>query len=222
MPKLIQELGIEHFGTSAKYLSVLEQAGSTPREEGVPMDMLKSVFSTGSPLAPSTFQYVYDKFAPKGGVLLGSITGGTDIGTLSPDLTYSTVLFHTILTRLNNSLPLRRPLPTPPRPPRRDPMPRPGHGRAHLRQHGQGHHRHRPARRARLHRPLPLPARHVPARRARGAETLQGQLLRNVQCQRQASVAPRRFRALESPDGRDTHAGPQRRRAQPERRAVRE
>ncbi|KPI38070.1 Acetoacetyl-CoA synthetase [Cyphellophora attinorum] len=69
-----QHLEIQHFGTSAKYLSVLEQAGTEPRTaqpKSATLETLKSIFSTGSPLAPSTFQYVYDKLAPKKGLLLG-------------------------------------------------------------------------------------------------------------------------------------------------------
>jgi acetoacetyl-CoA synthetase len=80
MPKLIEELGIEHFGTSAKYLSVLEQKSIFPKKHGCEMKALKAVYSTGSPLAPSTFEYVYKAFGPD--LLLGSITGGTDIVSL--------------------------------------------------------------------------------------------------------------------------------------------
>ncbi|WPG99197.1 Hypothetical protein R9X50_00200800 [Acrodontium crateriforme] len=79
MPRLIDELGITHFGTSAKYLSVLEQNNVFPKEKGLSMKTLRGVYSTGSPLAPSTFQYVYQAF---GKVNLGSITGGTDIISL--------------------------------------------------------------------------------------------------------------------------------------------
>ena len=88
MPLLIDELGINHFGTSAKYLSVLEQAQTFPREaspKSATLNSLKSIFSTGSPLAPSTFEYVYKNLSPPSphpGVLLGSITGGTDILSL--------------------------------------------------------------------------------------------------------------------------------------------
>ena len=89
MPLLIDELEINHFGTSAKYLSVLEQADLEPRSakpKSATLRSLKSIFSTGSPLAPSTFQYVYNKLSPKDkdhqGILLGSITGGTDIVSL--------------------------------------------------------------------------------------------------------------------------------------------
>lgn len=83
MPLLIEELGINHFGTSAKYLSVLEQANLLPKTfEAKPVKLLslKSIFSTGSPLAPSTFEYVYRAFGPD--IMLGSVTGGTDILSL--------------------------------------------------------------------------------------------------------------------------------------------
>ncbi|TIA15068.1 acetoacetate-CoA ligase [Aureobasidium pullulans] len=71
MARLIDELSITHFGTSAKYLSVLEQKSVMPKEQGVSLKTLKAIYSTGSPLAPSTFQYVYQAF---GSVNLGSIT----------------------------------------------------------------------------------------------------------------------------------------------------
>ena len=83
MPLLVDELGINHFGTSAKYLSVLEQAKLMPKEaspKNASLASLKSIFSTGSPLAPSTFDYAYRAFGPS--FLLGSITGGTDIVSL--------------------------------------------------------------------------------------------------------------------------------------------
>lgn len=82
MPKLIQDLKITHFGTSAKYLSILEQKDIMPMEGSNAIDLhtLKAIYSTGSPLAPSTFQYVYSAF-PKS-INLGSITGGTDIISL--------------------------------------------------------------------------------------------------------------------------------------------
>ncbi len=83
MPLLIEELGINHFGTSAKYLSILEQANTLPKTASptpLTLSSLRSIFSTGSPLAPSTFEYVYRAFGPN--ILLGSITGGTDILSL--------------------------------------------------------------------------------------------------------------------------------------------
>lgn len=80
MPRLIDELGITHFGTSAKYLSVLEQKNIQPKEHSISLSSLKAIYSTGSPLAPSTFHYVYRAFGPN--VNLASITGGTDIVSL--------------------------------------------------------------------------------------------------------------------------------------------
>ena len=83
MPLLIDELSINHFGTSAKYLSVLEQASTVPSKaepKSATLSTLRSVFSTGSPLAPSTFHYVYNSLKPD--IMLGSITGGTDIVSL--------------------------------------------------------------------------------------------------------------------------------------------
>ncbi|EAW07658.1 acetoacetate--CoA ligase family protein [Aspergillus clavatus NRRL 1] len=83
MPRLIDELKITHFGTSAKYLSILEQASLNPTRHPhrpVTLQTLKAIFSTGSPLAPSTFEYVYSSIHPD--IMLGSITGGTDILSL--------------------------------------------------------------------------------------------------------------------------------------------
>ena len=79
MPHLIDELGITHFGTSAKFLSILEQK-NIEANKIVNLGSLKAIYSTGSPLAPSTFDYVYKAFGPN--INLGSITGGTDIISL--------------------------------------------------------------------------------------------------------------------------------------------
>ena len=79
MPRLIDELGITHFGTSAKYLSMLEQKDLSPKSV-LKLNTLEAIYSTGSPLAPSTFSYVYKNFPAT--INLGSITGGTDIISL--------------------------------------------------------------------------------------------------------------------------------------------
>ncbi len=64
------------FGTSAKYISALEkQKWQTPQE--MKLLKLKVILSTGSPLAHESFDYIYSKI--KEDVLLGSISGGTDI-----------------------------------------------------------------------------------------------------------------------------------------------
>lgn len=80
MHRLIEEYGITHFGTSAKYLSILEQKSVDPKAAGLKLSKLESIYSTGSPLAPSTFSYVYSAFPST--INLGSITGGTDIISL--------------------------------------------------------------------------------------------------------------------------------------------
>lgn len=83
MPRLIDELQITHFGTSAKYLSILEQTSLNPRKHPhrpASLKTLRAIFSTASPLAPSTFEYVYSSIHPD--IMLGSITGGTDILSL--------------------------------------------------------------------------------------------------------------------------------------------
>ena len=64
------------FGTSAKYISALEKAGVRPVDE-FDLSALRTVLSTGSPLAPASFDYVYDAIGPD--LQLSSIAGGTDI-----------------------------------------------------------------------------------------------------------------------------------------------
>jgi acetoacetyl-CoA synthetase len=64
------------FGTSAKYLSALEKSGLRPCDE-FDVDSVRTILSTGSPLAPESFDFVYS--AIKTDVLLGSIAGGTDL-----------------------------------------------------------------------------------------------------------------------------------------------
>ena len=67
---------ITHFGTSAKYIAALEKAGVKPRESH-DLSAMRVLLSTGSPLAPESFEYVYRDI--KADVCLSSITGGTDI-----------------------------------------------------------------------------------------------------------------------------------------------
>ena len=80
MTRFIDELGITHFGTSANYLSMLEKKNIRPMEKSLTLKTLEAVYSTASPLAPSTFKYIYSAF-PRN-VNLASITGGTDIISL--------------------------------------------------------------------------------------------------------------------------------------------
>ena len=64
------------FGTSAKYLALLEKEGVRPREQ-FDLDALEVVLSTGSPLAAHSYDFVYREI--KAGVRLSSISGGTDL-----------------------------------------------------------------------------------------------------------------------------------------------
>ncbi len=64
------------FGTSAKYLSAVEKAGVQPRASH-DLAALRTILSTGSPLAAEGFDYVYQQV--KSNVCLSSISGGTDI-----------------------------------------------------------------------------------------------------------------------------------------------
>jgi acetoacetyl-CoA synthetase len=65
-----------HFGTSAKYIDAMAKRGLRPRDTH-DLAALRMILSTGSPLAPESFDYVYD--AVKEDVCLSSISGGTDI-----------------------------------------------------------------------------------------------------------------------------------------------
>ena len=73
---LVDDLGITIFGTSAKSISAWQKAGVKPRESHS-LATLKSILSTGSPLAPASFDYVYEDI--KQDLCLSSIAGGTDI-----------------------------------------------------------------------------------------------------------------------------------------------
>jgi acetoacetyl-CoA synthetase len=65
-----------HFGTSAKFIDAISKRGLRPRDTH-DFASLRMVMSTGSPLAPEAFDYVYDSI--KEDVCLASISGGTDI-----------------------------------------------------------------------------------------------------------------------------------------------
>jgi acetoacetyl-CoA synthetase len=64
------------FGTSAKYVAMCEKHGLSPAETH-DLPALRTILSTGSPLANHSFDYVYSKV--KQDVHLASISGGTDI-----------------------------------------------------------------------------------------------------------------------------------------------
>jgi acetoacetyl-CoA synthetase len=64
------------FGTSAKYIDALAKLGVKPSNTHR-LDSVKTMTSTGSPLVPESFDYVYHNI--KRNLLLSSISGGTDI-----------------------------------------------------------------------------------------------------------------------------------------------
>ena len=68
--------GTTHLGTSAKFLDAAAKAGVEPAKTHR-LERLQTVLSTGSPLAPEGFDFVYRSI--KRDVCLSSISGGTDI-----------------------------------------------------------------------------------------------------------------------------------------------
>jgi acetoacetyl-CoA synthetase len=71
-----QAEGATHFGTSAKWLDSIAKAGLAPMASH-DLPKLRVLLSTGAPLSPQGFDYVYGKI--KADVQLASICGGTDI-----------------------------------------------------------------------------------------------------------------------------------------------
>jgi len=72
----VAEEGIETFGTSAKYIDAVKKAGLAPAKTH-DLSKLRTILSTGSPLVPESFDFVYGSI--KRDVCLSSISGGTDI-----------------------------------------------------------------------------------------------------------------------------------------------
>jgi len=73
---MAEQESVSIFGTSAKYIAALEKADVKPGKSH-DLASLKSILSTGSPLAHESFDYVYRDI--KKDVCLSSISGGTDI-----------------------------------------------------------------------------------------------------------------------------------------------
>ncbi|CAD7674519.1 unnamed protein product [Nyctereutes procyonoides] len=73
---LVDRIGITILGTGAKWLAVLEEKNMKPVETHS-LQTLHTILSTGSPLKAQSYDYVYKCI--KSSVLLGSISGGTDI-----------------------------------------------------------------------------------------------------------------------------------------------
>jgi acetoacetyl-CoA synthetase len=73
--KLAEKYRITFFGTSARYIHSLQAANFSAKP--FDLSLLRTIASTGSPLSPSAFDYIYKSI--KEDVHLASISGGTDI-----------------------------------------------------------------------------------------------------------------------------------------------
>jgi acetoacetyl-CoA synthetase len=76
--RLAEEAGVTCFGTSASFVAACMKDGVHPRE-GRDLSRLVALGSTGSPLSPEGFDWVYDELGPD--VWLYSMSGGTDVCT---------------------------------------------------------------------------------------------------------------------------------------------
>lgn len=74
--ELIDQEKVTVFGTSAKFISAVEKAHAHPNNR-CSFTQLKTILSTGSPLLPKNYDFVYHSI--KSDVQLSSISGGTDI-----------------------------------------------------------------------------------------------------------------------------------------------
>ncbi|WP_375177208.1 acetoacetate--CoA ligase [Marinobacter mobilis] len=72
----VAEEKVTHYGTSARFIAGCRKAELAPAKT-LDQSALRVVFSTGSPLLPEDYDWIYSDGAPK--ALLGSIAGGTDI-----------------------------------------------------------------------------------------------------------------------------------------------
>ncbi|MYD92285.1 MAG: acetoacetate--CoA ligase [Chloroflexi bacterium] len=74
--RLAEELGVTVFGTSASFVEACMRAGIRPRDMA-DLSALRTLLSTGSPLSPEAFRWVYANVNDN--LHLASISGGTDI-----------------------------------------------------------------------------------------------------------------------------------------------
>lgn len=76
--QLAEELPIHHFGTSAPYLTACMKK-ELPLNQKYNFSSLRSIGSTGAPLPPEAFEWIYDNISKE--VWLCSMSGGTDVCT---------------------------------------------------------------------------------------------------------------------------------------------
>jgi len=82
--RLAADLGVTYLGTGAPYLVTCMKAGLRPADE-LDLSRLRGIGSTGSPLPPEAFDWVYASVSSPSqhsrSFVLGSISGGTDVCT---------------------------------------------------------------------------------------------------------------------------------------------
>jgi acetoacetyl-CoA synthetase len=76
--RFAERAAVTYFGTSAAFVLASMKAGVEPARE-TDLSALHSIGSTGSPLPPEGFAWLYEHVAPD--VLVGSTSGGTDVCT---------------------------------------------------------------------------------------------------------------------------------------------
>jgi len=76
LPILMAKTGVSHFGASARYFAAAAKEAVKPIDS-LDLAALRMIYSTGSPLPPTTFDYLYESW--KHDVCVASIAGGTDI-----------------------------------------------------------------------------------------------------------------------------------------------
>ncbi|MBV9488302.1 MAG: acetoacetate--CoA ligase [Verrucomicrobia bacterium] len=76
--RFVSRQKVNYFGTSAPFILACLKAGLRPGQ-GLDLTSLRAIGSTGAPLTPEGFEWVYQAVKPD--VWLGSISGGTDVCT---------------------------------------------------------------------------------------------------------------------------------------------
>jgi acetoacetyl-CoA synthetase len=76
---LAEEAGITCFGTSAAFVAACMKESVVPRSGGRKLAALRAVGSTGSPLSPESFEWIYEQLGDD--TWLFSTSGGTDLCT---------------------------------------------------------------------------------------------------------------------------------------------
>jgi acetoacetyl-CoA synthetase len=76
--RLAEEAGMTYFGTSAPFLLACRKAGVSPKAEAR-LEKVRGLGSTGAPLPPEGFRWVYDEVSRA--LQLQSLSGGTDVCT---------------------------------------------------------------------------------------------------------------------------------------------